>query len=51
MTLAGKVRSLTPRVAARERPPDMPRRRVRSIYRKRVVLNRQPGQIWKQMRV
>ncbi|MEM2981318.1 MAG: 30S ribosomal protein S30 [Thermoproteota archaeon] len=51
MTLAGKVRSLTPKAAARERPPDMPRKRVRSIYRKRVVLNRQPGQIWKQMRV
>ncbi|MGC8832138.1 MAG: 30S ribosomal protein S30e [Thermoproteota archaeon] len=51
ITLAGKVRSLTPKAAARERPPDMPRRRVRSIYRKRVVLNRQPGQIWKQMRV
>ncbi|MEM2940540.1 MAG: hypothetical protein QW304_03195 [Thermoproteota archaeon] len=42
---------MTPKVEKRERAPDMPRKRVRSIYRKRVVLNRQPGQIWKQMRV
>ncbi|MGQ9690455.1 MAG: 30S ribosomal protein S30e [Thermoproteota archaeon] len=51
ITLAGKVRSLTPKMSKKERPPDAPRRRIRTIYRKRVVLNRQPGQIWKQMRV
>lgn len=51
ITLAGKVRSLTPKMPKKERSPDAPRRRIRTIYRKRVVLNRQPGQIWKQMRV
>ncbi|MCS7138690.1 MAG: 30S ribosomal protein S30e [Crenarchaeota archaeon] len=51
ITLAGKVRSLTPKLPKKERQPDMPRKRTRSIYRKRVVLNRQPGQIWKQLRV
>lgn len=41
---AGKVRSLTPKVEARERRSPSPRVRIKEIYRKRYVLGRKPGQ-------
>lgn len=41
---AGKVRSLTPKVEARERRSPPPRVRIKMLYRKRYVLGRKPSQ-------
>lgn len=41
---AGKVRSLTPKVEARERVSPPPRVRIKAVYRKRYVLGRKSGQ-------
>ena len=44
LSKAGKVRSQTPKIQARERRTDIPRVRNRQTYRKRFVLERNIGQ-------
>jgi len=44
LTKAGKVRSLTPKLEGKPRPPTNPRKRNRSNFRKRIILGRPPGQ-------
>jgi small subunit ribosomal protein S30e len=44
LTKAGKVRSQTPKLQARERVSPIPRFRVRRNYEKRVILKRDAGQ-------
>ena len=44
ITKAGKVRSQTPKVDARERHSGIPRLRGRNNARKRILLARNPGQ-------
>jgi len=41
VTLAGKVRSVTPKLPRKERRSPIPRIKVKSLYRKRVVLKRE----------
>ena len=44
LSKAGKVRSITPKVEARERHSSVPRVDNRSAFRKRFVLGRENGQ-------
>jgi len=44
LSKAGKVRSITPKLEARERHSSAPRVDNRSAYRKRFVLGRESGQ-------
>ncbi|RLG49025.1 MAG: 30S ribosomal protein S30 [Thermoproteota archaeon] len=44
MNKAGKVRSLTPKIERRPRRSPIPRIRIKSIYKKRFLLGRKPGQ-------
>ena len=44
LSKAGKVRSVTPKLEARERHSDGPRVTNRKNYRKRVILDRGSGQ-------
>ena len=44
LTKSGKVRSLTPKIDPMPHSPTNPRSRNRVNYRKRVLLNRSPGQ-------
>ncbi|HDQ05245.1 MAG TPA: 30S ribosomal protein S30e [Candidatus Bathyarchaeota archaeon] len=44
LSKAGKVRSVTPKVDARERHTSVPRVNNRSAYHKRFILNRESGQ-------
>ncbi|MGQ4914647.1 MAG: 30S ribosomal protein S30e [Candidatus Asgardarchaeia archaeon] len=44
LTKAGKVRSQTPKVERRERPPVIPRIRNKRNYIKRVILKKKIGQ-------
>ncbi|MEM2988955.1 MAG: 30S ribosomal protein S30e [Candidatus Bathyarchaeia archaeon] len=46
ITKAGKVRSQTPKIQGRERRSPIPRVRVRSLAKKRLILGRKPGQNW-----
>lgn len=46
LSKAGKVRSQTPKVQAKERTAPSPKARSRRNYEKRVVLQRKPGQNW-----
>ena len=46
LTKAGKVRSQTPKVPARERHSPIARVRNKKNYRKRFILKRNPGQNW-----
>jgi small subunit ribosomal protein S30e len=46
LTKAGKVKSQTPKIQARERTSPIPRVRVRRNVEKRLELNRKPGQNW-----
>jgi len=41
VTLAGKVRSVTPKLPRKERRSPIPRIKVKALYRKRVVLKRE----------
>jgi len=45
ITLSGKVRSVTPKLPRKERRSPIPRIRARSIYKKRVILKREAGQV------
>ncbi len=49
LTKAGKVRSLTPKIDPSPKPPTNPRKRNRINYKKRILLNRPPGQ-WRPRR-
>jgi len=40
VTLAGKVRSVTPKLPKKERKSPIPRLRNRALYKKRIVLKR-----------
>ena len=44
LSKAGKVRSITPKIEARERHSSAPRVDNRSAFRKRFILNRDSGQ-------
>lgn len=44
LTKAGKVRSQTPKVPRKERPPVIPRVRNRRNYVKRIILGKSAGQ-------
>jgi len=44
LSKAGKVRSITPKVEARERHSSAPRVDNRSAFRKRFILSREAGQ-------
>ncbi|MEM2901211.1 MAG: 30S ribosomal protein S30e [Candidatus Bathyarchaeia archaeon] len=46
ITKAGKVRSQTPKIDARERHSPIPKVRGRLNAKKRFLLNRKPGQNW-----
>ncbi|WP_309491831.1 30S ribosomal protein S30e [Candidatus Hecatella orcuttiae] len=46
LTKAGKVRSQTPKIPAKERHSPIPRFRVKRNYEKRVLLKREVGQNW-----
>jgi len=46
LTKAGKVRSQTPKIPARPRHSPIPKVRLKSIFVKRNVLKRKPGQNW-----
>ena len=47
LTKAGKVRSQTPKIEPRPRKSPTPRARNRSNFRKRILLQRRPGQNWR----
>jgi small subunit ribosomal protein S30e len=46
ITKAGKVRSQTPKIDARERHSTIPRIRGKNNAKKRLILDRKPGQNW-----
>ncbi len=46
LTKAGKVRSQTPKIEAKERRSSIPRFRARRNYEKRIILQRKAGQNW-----
>jgi len=46
LSKAGKVRSQTPKIEAKEKTKASPKNRTRRNYEKRVVLQRKPGQNW-----
>jgi len=46
VTQAGKVRSITPKIPAKQRKGVIPRVRNRSNFRNRLVLRRESGQQW-----
>ncbi|MFA7397131.1 MAG: 30S ribosomal protein S30e [Crenarchaeota archaeon] len=46
LSKAGKVRSQTPKVEAKERISPSPKNRSRRNYEKRVILQRKAGQNW-----
>ncbi len=46
LTKAGKVRSQTPKLPARERTYPIPKVSLREKYRKRFILSRKVGQNW-----
>ena len=46
ITKAGKVRSQTPKIDSRERHSNIPRVRGKNNAKKRLALNRKPGQNW-----
>jgi len=45
VTLAGKVRNVTPKLPRKERRSPIPRMRMKSIYKRRVILKREAGQV------
>ena len=47
LTKAGKVRSQTPKIEPRPRKSPTPRVRNRGNFRKRILLQRRPGQNWR----
>ena len=46
LSKAGKVRSQTPKIEAIKKKSPGPRTRNRSNYRKRILLQKEPGQNW-----
>jgi len=46
ITKAGKVRSQTPKIDGKEKHSMIPRVRGKSNAKKRLLLNRKPGQNW-----
>jgi small subunit ribosomal protein S30e len=46
LTKAGKVRSQTPKLQARERSGTIPKKGIRKNFIKRFDLKRKPGQNW-----
>ncbi|MEM2875540.1 MAG: 30S ribosomal protein S30e [Candidatus Bathyarchaeia archaeon] len=47
LTKAGKVRSQTPKIEATPKKSPIPRINKSDNYRKRVILQRRPGQNWR----
>ncbi|MBK5134027.1 30S ribosomal protein S30e [Candidatus Bathyarchaeota archaeon] len=46
LSKAGKVRSQTPKIVGQKKTKPSPRNRNKQNYRKRVILQKQPGQNW-----
>jgi small subunit ribosomal protein S30e len=46
LSKAGKVRSQTPKIEGMKKTSPSPRNRNRKNYRKRVILQKDPGQNW-----
>jgi small subunit ribosomal protein S30e len=46
LSKAGKVRSQTPKVEAKEKNKPIPKARSRRNYKKRIILQRKTGQNW-----
>ncbi|UCF45377.1 MAG: 30S ribosomal protein S30e [Candidatus Bathyarchaeota archaeon] len=46
LSKAGKVRSQTPKIPAKQKVKPSPKNRNRRNYEKRIVLQRKPGQNW-----
>jgi small subunit ribosomal protein S30e len=46
LSKAGKVRSQTPKVEAKEKIKPIPKARSRRNYKKRIILQRKTGQNW-----
>ena len=46
LSKAGKVRSQTPKIEGVKKTKPCPRRRNKQNYRKRIILQKEPGQNW-----